>query len=294
LDHINQSLDNKDIVATARCVYGALTQSASDSASSTFITTIARIAATSGVADRTVRKRLHDLRDIGLIHIELASLKAPAKYTILAFGNKCRTNGHNDRSIGRPNRTSGNGALSARMPTLEEREKGGRSPLPPSNKGDDDEKLYALAEGIYAAYPRKIARGKALVSIKRAFETVDPEILLGAVIRYAKLPEHGRENGRYVPSPVTWFAEERWKDYLPKATPPTAEIPRPSKALEDLRLMWDRRPNPSAEERGLIMEYVKRLTPTDFDFLNDEEHIKVSSLCPKTLRSGGTGYNVTA
>ena len=114
LRHINKTIDNIGEVASARSVYVALAQIASDESKETFTTTVAHIANVSGIKDRTVRKRLQDLEKLGLIYTKRTALKAPSEYSLLAFGN-------NDLStIGNNNRTFGNDASHRPMPTVEE------------------------------------------------------------------------------------------------------------------------------------------------------------------------------
>lgn len=108
LRRIQECLDGENTVSSGLAVYVALTQIASDEQSSEFRTTHAHISKLSGVKDRTVRKRLDALVDIGLIQIETPELRAPCTYRLLPFGINCRT--------------FGNGCVRHPMPTSEEKE----------------------------------------------------------------------------------------------------------------------------------------------------------------------------
>ena len=163
-------------------------------------------------------------------------------------------------------------------PVSESREEENRgekkSPQAPQGTGEVQE----VVEGIYQLYPRKLARLKSLASIRAALTKVDADTLRAAVIGYTRTPGLDREDGRFIPSPVTWFNEERWKDYLPKQTAPVAVMPVPSQALEDVRLMFARSVNFSAAERTLTLTFIERLTSHDLNFLSDEERARIDGL----------------
>jgi hypothetical protein len=84
LKKIRECFDSAHTVQSAIAVYIALTEIASDSASSEFTTTHAWIAQRSGASVRTVTSRLRDLVEIGLVKIETPALKAPSNYTVMS------------------------------------------------------------------------------------------------------------------------------------------------------------------------------------------------------------------
>jgi predicted transcriptional regulator len=91
---------------SATLVYLALTIAASDTGSDEFKTTQSWLAQLSGVTDRTVRRRLLDLQQLGLIEVSTPRLRAPSTYRLLAIGHSGRTIGHQFRTIGHGEGTS--------------------------------------------------------------------------------------------------------------------------------------------------------------------------------------------
>lgn len=63
---------------------------------------------------------------------------------------------------------------------------------------------------IYSAYPRKVARPKALAAIKKAIGKIGKEELMKRTQAYAKATE-GKES-QFIPYPATWFGQERYED----------------------------------------------------------------------------------
>lgn len=63
---------------------------------------------------------------------------------------------------------------------------------------------------IYAAYPRKVAKSKALKSIKKALLSVPYETLLASVHQFA-VSVAGKDP-QFTPYPASWFNAERWLD----------------------------------------------------------------------------------
>lgn len=91
---------------TALAVYYALTVIASDQEKNEFHTTHAWIAQMAGLSERTVRRRLEDLKRVGIIRISTPRLKAPSTYTLLAIGHDGRTLGNEVRTLGQGMGTS--------------------------------------------------------------------------------------------------------------------------------------------------------------------------------------------
>lgn len=63
---------------------------------------------------------------------------------------------------------------------------------------------------FWKAYPRKVGKQAA----RKAFERVNQPVerLLAALERQRADPQWRRENGRFIPHPVTWLNQGRWED----------------------------------------------------------------------------------
>lgn len=66
------------------------------------------------------------------------------------------------------------------------------------------------AAEIFDLYPRKVARDKALVEIRKALRKVSFEELKEAVSEYAR--SRAGKDEQFTPHPATWFGEGRWAD----------------------------------------------------------------------------------
>jgi len=80
------------------------------------------------------------------------------------------------------------------------------------------EKLNRAIEEIYAAYPRKVARRRALGAIRAAIARGhDPDMLLEQTKKYARAVEpYKREFKSFIPHASTWFNQDR---FLPEEEP---------------------------------------------------------------------------
>ncbi|MEO5713587.1 MAG: hypothetical protein ABIT37_08855 [Luteolibacter sp.] len=67
-----------------------------------------------------------------------------------------------------------------------------------------------MAEDIYHAYPRKVAKADAIKAITKAMKNSDPVALLGKVQEYAAAI--GWQEMRFIPHPATWFNQQRFND----------------------------------------------------------------------------------
>lgn len=75
------------------------------------------------------------------------------------------------------------------------------------------ERTNATAEGIYALYPRKVARPAALKAIARQLKTHPAEKIILAVQSFAVAWRGAsRDDLRFCPHPATWFNQERFND----------------------------------------------------------------------------------
>lgn len=84
LDRIRDRFDSANVVTTAIAVYLALAEIASDAGNGTFETRHAWISQKCGVSVSTIKSRLEDLVEIGLVKFSTPALKAPSTYELLA------------------------------------------------------------------------------------------------------------------------------------------------------------------------------------------------------------------
>lgn len=96
----------------------------------------------------------------------------------------------------------------------------GSPPVGPQRGRDRD------FERFWSAYPRKVGKQAARKAFVRA--GVPLERLLSALERQRGDPQWQREQGRFIPNPVTWLNQARWED-----EPPTL-VPRDSYGVENL------------------------------------------------------------
>jgi hypothetical protein len=76
------------------------------------------------------------------------------------------------------------------------------------------------AEGVYAAYPRKVAKPAALKAITAAVgRGYAPDVLLAKTRQYARAVL-GKDM-QYVPHPATWFNQDRFNDLADSPSSPT-------------------------------------------------------------------------
>jgi hypothetical protein len=80
-------------------------------------------------------------------------------------------------------------------------------PRPPS-----EAERRRQAEAIYALYPRKVGKGKAITAIIVALKTVPFEDLQAAVAEYAASEWVQTSEEQFIPHPATWFHQQRWAD----------------------------------------------------------------------------------
>jgi hypothetical protein len=86
--------------SSALSVYVALCWVASDKERDEFVTTHGYLAQLSGCSEKTVRRRLADLTNAKVVHIETPAMKAPCTYRLLSFGHGYRTLGNGVRTFG--------------------------------------------------------------------------------------------------------------------------------------------------------------------------------------------------
>ncbi|MDI3298249.1 MAG: phage replication protein [Bacillota bacterium] len=95
---------------------------------------------------------------------------------------------------------------------------------------------------FWAAYPRKVARPKALQAWLRLSPSPDlVEQILAAVARQRASPQWRRDGGQYIPHPATYLNQRRWEDMDEVAVSADgvgdfADVP-PEGRTEDLRAL---------------------------------------------------------
>lgn len=84
------------------------------------------------------------------------------------------------------------------------------SDKPKTMKEDNIDTAFAT---FWEAYPKKINRNgsyKAFCNIKRVVAKMPA--IMGALERFKQSQEWAKENGKYIPYPLTWLRQERWLD----------------------------------------------------------------------------------
>lgn len=80
------------------------------------------------------------------------------------------------------------------------------------DKDKDKDKEKDAAE-IYAKYPLKVGRDKAIKAILNAFEKIEPDALKEATEAFAKATAAwSAEDRQFIPYPATWYNQGRYAD----------------------------------------------------------------------------------
>ena len=80
-----------------------------------------------------------------------------------------------------------------------------------SHSHSHSQNTQSQSEIIYAQYPRKVSRKKALLKIEAALKTHGFELVNDAVARFSEAWK-GATDLRFCPHPMTWFGQERFLD----------------------------------------------------------------------------------
>jgi hypothetical protein len=90
------------------------------------------------------------------------------------------------------------------------------------NPGCEVEQAF---EAFWLAYPRKVAKPKAMAS----FLKVGGKDLLGAMVAALEAqkasPQWQKDNGEYIPHPTTWLNQRRWEDQVAPQKPKFGDDP---------------------------------------------------------------------
>jgi hypothetical protein len=244
LQVLHDAFADHNMLASARSVYFALCEIASDKGRETFQISICAIKVRAGVSDRWARKILQHLAMAGLLVIEVnkaaGGLNLTSTYTLCARRTVAR-----GRSPGSECRARGSGSARP-VPTLEEKdERKNSTPYPHhadpplSNdalSGENAEhsttvpatsprrRLRASGAGVefskfWAAYPRKIAQHEAEKAwVKLGCDPLIDTIL--STLEAAKRSEQWtKDGGRFIPYPATWIQGRRWEDQFDPPPP---------------------------------------------------------------------------
>jgi hypothetical protein len=81
---------------------------------------------------------------------------------------------------------------------------------------DHSTTLAERFNAFWAAYPKKIGKGAA----EKAWMKIKPnEVLFTAILsalsEQTKSEQWKRDNGQYIPNPLTWLTQKRWEDDIP-------------------------------------------------------------------------------
>lgn len=71
-----------------------------------------------------------------------------------------------------------------------------------------------LFDSFWKVYPRKIGKGEAEKSFKKAIKEVTLEAMIEAVRAQSNSDQWKKDGGQFIPSPSTWLNQKRWNDEL--------------------------------------------------------------------------------
>ncbi len=210
-------------VPSARSVYLAFCELASNEAAETFQVKVATVARFAGVSVRTVSDVLPELELIQVLAIDRktipgSKMDAPSVYTLLSVGNSFAPLGNNCIPLcNGPEQTSV--AENLKNSEKNNTEEQGEEPISPSPAAKGVRIHQSLVVSIYQEYPRKKEPRAAHPAIRKALDILekrgqpDPVAWLkGRVQAYAKTREGEEE--RFTPYPQKWFNKGCYDDDL--------------------------------------------------------------------------------
>jgi hypothetical protein len=259
LRKINETFDESGRATSARSLYVALCELASDNQSDSFVVPIRVIATRAGLAPRWAGQLLTSFEALELVSIQRKSgkgeLKLPSTYTLLpmrneigTIGTPCATNGSENGTM----RTGRVQSLSAQNRRIrEESSEESIEELSLSPASTDSRSHFGE---FWTAYPKKRGKGAA----KKAFAKVDVEItvLLTAIDQFRRDPDWLEKGGRFIPYPAKWLNERRWEDdhRVPVITaePPRQTVPYGPDAHKSIAdMLVEKRAREAAEAEAL-------------------------------------------
>ncbi len=89
---------------------------------------------------------------------------------------------------------------------------------------------------FWAAYPKKVAKPKALESFRKANVTDELlEVMLRSIERFKRTDQWQEAGGKYIPNPTTWLNQHRWEDDVQPSVTAMYQPSLEDRGLED----WD-------------------------------------------------------
>ena len=205
---IREKLDGDSLQTLALSVYHALAENASDKGAESFSTLQSHLGKLAGdISTRTVQRCLPILRDIGVIDYQTPKLRGPITFSILSVTSDSRndtTEGPNDTPDSRDVTTETILPLRRTIEVTKKKPKGTRN------------KQGAVIEdpdftAFWEAYPRKVAKPKALAAWKKAKLPAIADIL-ASITAQSSCDQWSKDGGTFIPYPTSWITGERWND----------------------------------------------------------------------------------
>jgi hypothetical protein len=95
----------------------------------------------------------------------------------------------------------------------------------------------SIAELIYQAYPRKVAKPEALKAIAKAMKKMAPSVLLENTKAYAQATTG--QDRQFIPYPATWFNSGRYGDDQAEWQKPSKESAQAKKSTLEKEYFFD-------------------------------------------------------
>ncbi|UGS27604.1 helix-turn-helix domain-containing protein [Microbacterium resistens] len=200
----NWMIREKRVPRNAILVYASLSSRAGMGA---IFPSQATIAEESGLSERTVRRMMGHLEELGVIERRARR------------GGEGRANSKTDAYTLHPNgRAEGSANLSGRSerPDTEGRATGQELQCAPLIEVDREEvdRASCSFDDFWAVWPRKDSKKTAQSAWAKAIKKTDPNVIVEAARAYAQSPY--RPERQFVPYGASWLNAERWNDPLPE------------------------------------------------------------------------------
>jgi hypothetical protein len=204
----NWMIREKRVPRNAILVYASLSSRAGMGA---IFPSQATIAEESGLSERTVRRMMGHLEELGVIERRARR------------GGEGRANSKTDAYTLHPNgRIEGSANLSGRSerPDTEDVATGQELQCAPLIEVDREEvdRASCSFDDFWAVWPRKDSKKTAQTAWSRAIKKADPAVIMDAARAYARSPY--RPERQFVPYGASWLNAERWNDPLPEPPQP--------------------------------------------------------------------------
>jgi len=206
---IREKLDGDSLQPFALAVYHALAENASDKGVESFSTLQSHLGKLAGdISTRTVQRCLPILRDIGVIDYETPKLRGPITFSLLSVASES----HNDTPQG-PNDTPDSRDVTTEtiLPLRRTIEVTKKKPNEESRKQPCGRVEDPDFTAFWEAYPRKVAKPKALAAWQKAKLPAIADIL-ASITAQSSSDQWSKDGGKFIPHPTTWISGERWND----------------------------------------------------------------------------------